>query len=362
VNLNVVLPGISSILSFVMAIAVLDQWRTRHRPYQLIWTLGMTWYGIAAGTEFLGGAFGWNDVLYRTWYLAGALWVAGWLGLGTAFLLSRTRFGYAFAAALFFAGLFTALTQAKYSYADSGMSPIVYFAIAALVAVAIAVLTYFGDERWVRVAAALIVGGSIVSAIMIATAAIPAPGYSLDPRTHIPTGDLLPGYVRLLTPFFNVTGGFALVFGAIFSTYIFMPKRRVLHYDLRSDQKGDEFLFNLFISPVAFVVNFAASVPGAVRALFAGRLHSRVLATILIAIGGFIPSITSGANRFGETSPFFVGELLGVVFLFAGFLASIEVFGEFRIPFTARTVRARSEPEEAARSANAAAAEVATGH
>ncbi len=241
-NLNVILPGLSSTLSFVMALAVFDQWRTRHRPYQLIWTLGMLFYGIAAGTEFLGGAFGWNDALYRMWYLAGAIWVAGWLGLGTAFLLGRTRFGYAFAAALFLAGLFTALTQAKYNYADSGVAPIVYFAIAAVVAIAIAVLTYFGDERWVRAAALLIVGGSIVSAVMMVTASVGAPGYSLDPRTHIPTGDLLPGYLRLLTPFFNITGAFALVFGAIFSTYIFMPKRRVLQYDLRSDQKGDEFL------------------------------------------------------------------------------------------------------------------------
>ena len=49
-------------------------------------------------------------------------------------------------------------------------------------------------------------------------------------------------------------------------------------------------------------------------------------ATILIAVGGIIPAITSGLNRFGQTCGFFVGELLGVVFLFAGFLVSVEVF------------------------------------
>ena len=58
-------------------------------------------------------ASGWNEALYRTWYLAGAVWTAGWLGLGTAFLLGRTRFGYTFALCLFLAGLFTFLTQAK---------------------------------------------------------------------------------------------------------------------------------------------------------------------------------------------------------------------------------------------------------
>ena len=52
-------------------------------------------------------------------------------------------------------------------------------------------------------------------------------------------------------------------------------------------------------------------------------LRFRVPATILIAIGGFIPGWTSGLNRFGITWSFFIGELLGVVFIFLGFLVSI---------------------------------------
>jgi hypothetical protein len=82
-------------------------------------------------------------------------------------------------------------------------------------------------------------------------------------------------------------------------------------------------------------------LPGAFVALVSGRLHSRVPATILIALGGLIPAITSGANRFGATGAFFVGELLGVTFLFIGFLVSIEVFGDFRVPFTRHVLRSR---------------------
>ena len=122
-NPNVVLPLGSSLLSFVFFVFLIDQWRERRRPYQLIWAIGMLWYGLSAGTEFLGGAFGWSEPLYRAWYLIGAIWVAGWLGLGTAFLLARTRFGYAFAVSLVLAGLFTFLTQAKYGYAGSGAAP-----------------------------------------------------------------------------------------------------------------------------------------------------------------------------------------------------------------------------------------------
>ena len=205
--------------------------------------------------------------------------------------------------------------------------------------------TLRGGDAWPRIVAAAIVAGTICSAAMMAVAALPAPGWVVDPVTHIPTGELIPGYLRLLTPLFNVTGAFALSLGAIFSAYIFMPKRRLIGYSLDRSQPWPAFLANLLRAPIAVVVNLAASLPGATVALLSGRLNSRVPATILIAIGGFIPAITSGLSRFGSTSAFFVGELLGVVFLLAGFLASIEVFAEFRIPFTSVVFRARRESD-----------------
>ncbi len=339
-NANVILPFLSSVLSLVFAVLLIDQWRERRRAYQLIWALGMLWYGLSAGTEFLGGAFGWNETLYRLWYLIGAIWVAGWLGLGTAFLLGRTRFGYAFAVSLLLAGLFTYLSDARYHYPNSGIAPIVYFAVAAILAIAIGVQTYRGSDRWPQLAAAVVVGGSVVSAIMAVTATLSAPGWAVDPTTHIPTGELFPGYLRLLTPFFNITGAFTLVLGALFSTYMFMPKLRAIRYE-RGPGGPAGTVVGLLVALVAIVVNFVVSIPGALAALVRGRLNSRVPATILIAVGGLIPAITSGLNRFGETSGFFVGEFLGVLFLFVGFLVSIEVFREFRVPFTRIVLHSR---------------------
>jgi hypothetical protein len=338
---NVVLPLISSLLSLVFFAFLVDQWRERRRPYQAIWAIGMLWYAISAGTEFLGGAFGWSSGLYRVWYLIGAIWVAGWLGLGTAFLLARTRFGYAFSFALLLAGLFTYLSWRRYQYPDSGVAPFVYFGVAVVLAIVIAFLTYRGDERWARIAAAVVIGGTVLSAIMVATAPLAAPGYIVDPRTHIPTGDLFPGYLRLLTPFFNITGAFALVFGALFSAYIFMPKRRVIRYRLERGQRPGSLVVNLAMATIGFPVNLVASLPGAILALVRGRLNSRVPATILIALGGLIPAITSGLNRFGDTSGFFVGELAGVVLLFTGFVVSVEVFRVIRVPFTRLVLRTR---------------------
>ena len=50
-------------------------------------------------------------------------------------------------------------------------------------------------------------------------ATLPAPGYALDPETGVPTAELLPPELRLLTPFMNVSGAFALILLAALLTY-----------------------------------------------------------------------------------------------------------------------------------------------
>jgi hypothetical protein len=335
------LPAATSALALVFSLALFDQWRERRQTFQLVWAVGMLFYGVASGCEAIGAASGWNEVLYKTWYLSGAIWTAGWLGLGTAFLLGRTRFGYTFALCLVLAGVFTLLTQRKFEYAGSGTAPILYLIGALILAAAVGIETYFQNDRWPRLAAGAVIGTTILSLVLMLTVTLPAPGFVLDPSTGAPTGEILPGTIRLLTPFLNITGGFALILGALFSAYVFMPKRRVLGYSLDPNASGDQFLFNLAISPIAIVVNFVASLPGAVRALLSGRLHSRVPATILIAIGGLLASGGDALNRFGVTNYFQVGKFLAVCFLLAGFLVSIETFREIRIPFTGIRLRGR---------------------
>ena len=112
--LNTILPAGSSIVSFVFAALVFDQWRQRRHSFQLVWTIGLLWYGISAGTEALGSAFGWNPGLYRTWYLVGALFVAAYLGAGTIVLLARTRFGYFVALSFLFGALYAFAIRGRY--------------------------------------------------------------------------------------------------------------------------------------------------------------------------------------------------------------------------------------------------------
>ncbi len=354
-SLPVVISGLTAILALVFALALVDQWRERRHAFQLIWAAGILFYGVGAGCEAVGGAAGWSEGLYQLWYLTGALWTASWLGLGTAYLLGRTRFGYAYAAILFLAGVATFFSRNRAGYEGAGAWPVVYLLAAIVFALAIGATTYFQDDRWPRLAGIFVVGATLLSAAMMLAIPLGEPGYALDPATGAPVASsIIPGSLRLLVPLLNITGGLSLILGALFSAYVFMPKRRVLDYSLDPNQPGDQFLFNLAIALPAIVVNFIASLPGAVRALFAGRLHSRVAATLLIAIGASIPAVTDELLvRAGFDQLFELGKLLGLLLMFAGFLVSSETFREVRVPFTSIRLRAaRTEPAPLERAAD----------
>ena len=310
------LPLASSLLSFVFAAMVLDQWWQRRRAFQLVWGIGLICYGIATGTEFLGSTFGWSEPLYRTWYLIGAFLVPSYLGAGTLYLLHKTRFGYLVAASIALGGLFSLAATAKYPGSATG--GYVTLAVALLAAASVAASTAFRRDLQAHVAMAFLVAGTIVVALLVMTARLSGSGY-MDPATHVPVAAAFPGYLRVSSVPFNAGGGLALVFGALYSAYIYMPKKRALAARL---------------GVLAIAVNFFASLPGAVNALFRGKLNSRVPATILIALGALIPGVTSSLNRFGVTWSFFLGEFLGLVLIFAGFLVSEEVFRNVRIGTT----------------------------
>jgi hypothetical protein len=333
-NLNVLLPLGAAILAVLLSVLLVDQWRERRRTYQLAWALGALLFGIASACEALGAANGWDAGLLRVWYLAGAVLNVGWLGLGTAFLLAKTRFGYTYAFVTALAGIFTVLSQVKNHYPDVGSVPILYLIFSLVLALAVAGETYFQNERWPRIAAIGVVAVTALATVLVVVASLPAGPLPLDSH-GVPVLDPVPGALRLLTPLMNVTGGLSLVLGALFSAYVFMPKRRVLGYSLDPEQNGDQMLFNLLIAPVAIVVNFVASLPGAIAALVRGRLHSRVPATLLIAAGALLVSGTDLGVKDGATAIFELSKLLGIALIFLGFLVSIEAFREIRIPFTA---------------------------
>src|SRR5256714_2980326 len=82
----------ATVISSAFAVALFVQYRAKPRPYLLAWSLALAIYAVAACTEVLGAAAGWDPLLYRVYYYFGGILVVGVLALGTIYLLAP-RFG-----------------------------------------------------------------------------------------------------------------------------------------------------------------------------------------------------------------------------------------------------------------------------
>ena len=218
---TILLPLTASIISFIFAFIVFKRYQARKGAYLLLWGIGLVFYGIGGFCEFYFGAFGWNELVYRLWYLFGAILVAAWLGQGTVYLLAKRNWANALMAILAIASIY-------------------------------AVFRVFNAE--------------------------------LDPSlltTSVHTGSELSGHaivtpgVRTLTPFFNLYGTVTLVGGALYSAWIFWRKRVLLH---------------------------------------------RTIGNILIATGAMLPAFGGAFSRMGVPAALYLGELLGVILMFIGFI------------------------------------------
>jgi len=87
-------PLAATLISAAFAITLWMQYRSKPRAYLAAWSVALAVYAVAASTEVLGAAGGWNPDLYRLYYYFGGITVVGVLALGTVFLLAP-RFGRA---------------------------------------------------------------------------------------------------------------------------------------------------------------------------------------------------------------------------------------------------------------------------
>ncbi len=295
-GLSILLPLTTTALGLLFAAMLLAQWLDRRKPYQLVWALGLLWYGLASGTEFLGNAFGWGEAPYRAWYLLGAIMTAAWLGQGECYLLKTRGFGLLVAAGLMLGSL-PGLLQGRRLLADGDPLAPAALTIGAVgigAALLVAAVSWRRPDRLGRVTFSLLALGTLYSLAKIVSVPVDT-AVMLHPDTGIVHGVGFPEDARLLTPLFNITGAMALVFGAAYSAWVWW-RRRLYSY--------------------------------------------RVVSNALIAFGAFVPSMTHGLHRFGFTDGYYLGQFVGLALIFIGFLVSIEVFARRPWPFN-RQVRAR---------------------
>ncbi len=85
------LPILTTLVAAGFAVVVLGRWRERGGTHLLWWGIGMVTYGLGTLTESLTTLLGWQEPVFRAWYVAGAL-LGGWpLATGTVYLMLKRR-------------------------------------------------------------------------------------------------------------------------------------------------------------------------------------------------------------------------------------------------------------------------------
>jgi hypothetical protein len=265
VHPNVLLPSATALLGLAFAVILVRRFARRHHAYNLVWSLGLLWYALAAGCEALGGASGWSPLLYRVWYATGAVGVAAYLGAGNLFLHRDPPFG-SLAVVCVLGASVPALATNRLDIGFLGLG------VAMLLTLVLST-----RPRWFANAAlGLLIVASAAAWHVIFTAPVDQGLLPTSPD-QIVSGQAFDASTRALTPPFNIAGALVLILGALSSA---------LHF---------------------------------------ARTHTqsrRVTSNVLIAVGAFIPSVASGLTRFNFTPAFFIGELLGLLCILAGFLLS----------------------------------------
>jgi len=111
-------PLVTAILGFVYVGLLLAQWMKRRKMHQLMWSIGFLFYAIAAVMEsYSEYTQHWDPTVYRV-YIVLAASLVGFLGNGTAYLITKKRlWGDLYLAlnlvmlAIFFYGTFTVQLQ-----------------------------------------------------------------------------------------------------------------------------------------------------------------------------------------------------------------------------------------------------------
>jgi len=163
------IPLLTCLVSLIFGIAVLDQYFARRKPYQLLWAIGLFMYGLSTFTEFWWNVVGHVDILYRLWYLIGAILVAAYLGQGTLYLLMK--------------------------------------------------------RRWANVLMIVLGDVTLYAIVRVFTVSIDISGL-----TALTGRGVMPMDLRaVVTPLANVYGTLALVGGAVYSAFLFLRKRILPH-------------------------------------------------------------------------------------------------------------------------------------
>jgi hypothetical protein len=86
------IPIATTVIALFFAPVVFLRWRSRKpAPHLFWWALGIAMFGVGTLTESLTTLFGWNEVVFRSWYISGALLGGAPLAQGTVYLMFKRK-------------------------------------------------------------------------------------------------------------------------------------------------------------------------------------------------------------------------------------------------------------------------------
>jgi hypothetical protein len=95
------IPVVTTLLAVPFAVEIFRRWRAYpDRLHLLWWAIGVATYGAGTFTEAWTTLFGWNPVIFKAWYITGALLGGAPLAQGTVYLMLRRRTAHLLTAAL----------------------------------------------------------------------------------------------------------------------------------------------------------------------------------------------------------------------------------------------------------------------
>jgi hypothetical protein len=82
-------------------------------------------------------------------------------------------------------------------------------------------------------------------------------------------------------------------------------------------------LFSPFINTYAVMFLVGGAVASAIRFRRTRETYHRFIGNVYIAVGGILPGIGGAFTRFGHTEVLYVTELLGLLFIYAGYRMNV---------------------------------------
>ncbi len=87
------LAGAAGLIACAFTLSSLDRWLRRRAPHELAWTVAMALFAVASLALWWAESTGWTMLVFRVFFLCGAVLNVAWLSLGTIYLLAGKRLG-----------------------------------------------------------------------------------------------------------------------------------------------------------------------------------------------------------------------------------------------------------------------------